>query len=165
MENDVAMDDHDLQLLPRTGERPATHKAMPHQQLDQIAPAELQEELWRRMEALEGVRTGRSGVSLPESRAVHLDPELARGQPEAFLVATEFAHLHGASDGSLHAMLPPALATEAIDKGWAELHPMARLGVAPPTLVMLYGPRDRDELETVWRLVEASYAFARGDAL
>jgi hypothetical protein len=159
-----ALNDQDLQLPPRAGARPVTHQAMPHQQLDQIAPADLQEELWRRMEALEGVSTGRSGVSLPESRAVHLDPELAHGQPEAFLVGTEFAHLHGASDGSLHAMLPPTLASEAIDKGWAELHPMARLGLAPATLVMLYGPRDQEELETIWGLVDASYAFARGAA-
>jgi hypothetical protein len=29
---------------------------------------------------------------------------------------------------------------------------------------MVYGPRDEDELATVWQLVEASYAFARGGA-
>jgi hypothetical protein len=135
---------------------------MPHQQLDQIAPVAIQEELWRRMAGLEGVRPGRSGVSLPESRAVHLDPELARGPQEALLVGTEFAHLHGAADGSLHLTLPPALAAEAIEKGWAELHPMAAQGLAPTTLVMLYGPRDEAELETIWQLVETSYAYARG---
>jgi len=41
---------------------------------------------------------------------------------------------------------------------------MARRGLAPPTLVMLYGPRDQAELETIWQLVETSYAFARGAA-
>jgi Family of unknown function (DUF5519) len=135
---------------------------MPHQQLEQTAPAALQEELWRRMTALEGVRTGRSGVSLPESRAVHLEPPLAQGSPDAFMVGTEFAHLHGASDGSLHLMLPPEVASEAIEKGWAELHPAARAGHAPATLVMLYGPRDQAELETVWKLVQASHRYARG---
>lgn len=136
---------------------------MPHQQLDQTAPAALQERLWRQMEALDGVRTGRSGVSLPESRAVHLDEQLAHGPKEAFMVGTEFAHLHGRSDGSLHLMLPEPLAAEAITKGWAEPHPLARRGTAPATLVMVYGPRDDAELEVVWRLVEASYRFARGD--
>ncbi|HEX4578466.1 MAG TPA: luciferase family protein [Candidatus Dormibacteraeota bacterium] len=137
---------------------------MPHQQLDQTAPPALQEELWRRMAGLPGVRTGGSGVSLPETRALHLDEQLAVGPPAAYMVGTEFAHLHGAEDGSLHLMLPPELAADAIDKGWAELHPMARRGVAPPTLVMLYGPRDEAELATIWQLVQASYAFARGDA-
>jgi hypothetical protein len=158
------MDPVSDELPPRSGERPQTTPANPHQQLDQTAPPEIQEELWRRMARLEGVRTGRSGVSLPESRAVHLDPALARGPREAFLVGTEFAHLHGAADGSLHVVLPQAVAGEAIDKGWAELHPMARRGLVPPTLVMLYGPRDRAELETVWQLVETSYAFARGNS-
>jgi hypothetical protein len=152
----------DVQLPARSGRRPETTSTNPHQQLAQTAPPKIQEELWRRMTGLEGVRTGRSGISLPESRAVHLDPGLARGPRKAFLVGTEFAHLHGAADGSLHVTLPPAVAGEAIDKGWGELHPMARQGLAPTTLVMLYGPRNELELETIWMLVETSYAFARG---
>jgi hypothetical protein len=112
---------------------------------------------------LEGVRPGRSHVSLPDTRALHLDPRLATGPGDAFFAGTEFAHLHGASDGSLHLMLPVSVAGDAIDKGWSELHPVARRGAGPPTLVMLYGPRDEAELEVVWRLVQTSYAFARGE--
>jgi hypothetical protein len=138
---------------------------MPHQQLDQTAPAAIQEELWSRMESLAGVRAGRSGVSLPASRAVHLDRALARGPEHAFMTGTEFAHLHGAADGSLHLALPEPVAADAIGKGWAEPHPLARLGVVPASLVMVYGPRDEQELETVWRLVETSYRFALGQAL
>jgi hypothetical protein len=149
------------QLAPRSGPRPTTGPAIPHQQLSQTAPISLQEELWRRMSSLEGVRTGRSGVSVPASRALHLEPALARGPREAFMVGTEFAHLHGATDGSLHVTLPPELAAEAIERGWAELHPIARAGRLPKTLVMVYGPRDEAELETLWQLVLSSYAFAR----
>jgi hypothetical protein len=29
-------------------------------------------------------------------------------------------------------------------------------------MLMLYGPRNDSELETVWRLVQLSYAFALG---
>jgi hypothetical protein len=135
---------------------------MPHQQLDQNAPPPLQEALWQRMTSLEGCRPGRSGVSLPDSRALHLDASFALGPEEAFMVGTEFAHLHGPADGSLHVTLPPAVAADAVERGWAEPHPLARAGIAPASLVMLYGPRDEAELETVWRLVETSYAFARG---
>jgi Family of unknown function (DUF5519) len=151
-----------LELPLRSGVRPSTGPEMPHQQLDQTAPAELQEELWRRMAALDGVRTGRSGVSLPQTRALHLDPALALGPPEAFMVGTEFAHLHGSFDGSLHAALPPDVLPLAIERGWAEPHPLARRGVIPASHVMIYGPRDKAELETVWELVQASYAYARG---
>lgn len=150
-------------VLPqRAGPRPQTTPASPHVQLDQPAPAPLQAELWRRMTKLEGVEPGRSLISAPSSRALHLDAKLARGPRDAYLVGTEFGHLHGDGSGSLHLALPEPRNAEAISKGWAEVHPAARMGIAPPTLVMLYGPRTDEELSIVWKLVEESYAYARG---
>jgi hypothetical protein len=150
-------------LLPeRPGPRPATWPMTPHEQLDQIAPVTLQRELWRRMAALDGVTVGRSGISIPATKALHLARGKATGPAAAFLTGTEFAHLHGEHDGSLHVALPIADAAAAVDKGWAEYHPLARNGVMPRSLVMIYGPREESELETVWQLVELSYAFACG---
>jgi hypothetical protein len=37
---------------------------------------------------------------------VHLDADLAAGPPEAFLIGTEFVHLHGPGDGGLHIAVP-----------------------------------------------------------
>lgn len=150
------------ELPTRRGPRPRTGPIVPHEQLDQNGPPDLGERLWTRMAALQGVRTGRSGISAPSSRAVHLDPALAGGPAEAFMVGTEFAHLHGAHDGSLHATLPPEILASAVDHGWAELHPIARDGLRAPTLVMLYSPRDEAELETIWHLTEISHEYARG---
>ena len=56
---------------------------------------------------------------------------------------------------SLHMTLPPELADEAFEKGWGEPHPYS----GTP---LIYGPRDEHELEVVWRLLQASYEFARG---
>ncbi|MEV1172498.1 luciferase family protein [Nonomuraea sp. NPDC049784] len=150
-------------LPARRGPRPATTTGIPHQQLDQIAPVELQENLWRRMSALAHVHTGTSVISLPETRALHLDPAYAYGPSSAFFQdSTEFAHLHGDHDGSLHALLPEGEAAEVVAKGWAEFHPAVHEGRHPPTLVMLYGPRNEADLETVWQLVRRSHAFASG---
>lgn len=77
------------------------------------------------------------------------------------MIEREFAHLHPSPDHSLHAMLPVEVARAAIDAGWAELHPVARMGLLPPTAVMLYAPRDLEELAVIERLVEASHRFAR----
>lgn len=52
-----------------------------------------------------------------------------------------------------------------IAAGWAELHPIARLGYPPPTVVMVSGPRDADELEVVYGLVVESNRNAGGRAL
>ncbi|MEU4394727.1 phospholipase [Kribbella sp. NPDC023855] len=149
-----------MNLTSRSGPPPRTGPAIPHQQLDQISPVELQEELWSRMTTLAGTTTGPSGISFPDTRALHLRQDLARPSSEAFLIGTEFAHLHGPADGSLHACLPYDVAAEVIGHGWGELHPMARDGLRPPTLVMLFGPRDATELETIWQLVQLSHTFA-----
>ncbi|UGT63380.1 luciferase family protein [Nocardia asteroides] len=155
---------HRLGLPRRAGARPDTRPHNPHQQLSQNAPADLQEVIWTRMTALDDVAAGRSSVSLPDTRALHLRPRLAHGPGDAFLAGTEFAHLHGHADGSLHMCLPPAVAAEAVEQGWAELHPMARRGLLPASLTMVYGPRDEHELDVVWQLLHLSYAFARGTA-
>ena len=150
-------------LSPRVGPGPQTRAAIPHQQLDQNAPVEIQELLWKRMSGLDNTWTGSSVISLPDSRAVHLDAEQARGPAEAFFPgSTEFAHLHGAADGSLHVLLSEDDAVVVIAAGWAEFHPVVRAGRFPPVLVMVYGPRDADELDIVWRIVERSYQHATG---
>jgi phospholipase/carboxylesterase len=113
------------------------------------------------MIALPDTTIGPSKKSVPTTRALHLDRAVARGPREAFIEGTEFAHLHGNHDGSLHASLPREIADHAIAQGWAELHPLVHMGRRPPNLVMLYAPRDADELETIWHFVETSYAFAR----
>lgn len=155
------------ELAERRGPRPRTTPTSPHTQLDQQADAEtagrLRTRLARDLFELPDVREAPSAVSVPGARALWLDPSSARGPREAFLVSTEFAHLHPAPDWSLHAALPPGLAEEAIARGWAEAHPAARLGLVPPNVVMLYAPRDEDELRVVFDLVRAGHAFAHGE--
>jgi|SRR5918999_2659386 hypothetical protein len=72
------------------------------------------------------------------------------------------AHIHPMPDGSLHAALPPEVAQEAIRKGWAEQHPVARTGYIPQNVVMIYAPRDAQEIEIVARLVDEAYRYASG---
>jgi hypothetical protein len=152
----------DPPLPSRRGARPRTTPTNPHTQLDQ-QPVDLAlvEELGRRLFALPGVVERPSSISVHGARALTLAPGEPVGPPEAFMVDREFAHLHPSPDHSLHAMLPPDVAQAAIDAGWAELHPVARAGLLPPTAVMLYAPRDEAELAVVERLVGASHRFAR----
>jgi phospholipase/carboxylesterase len=101
-------------------------------------------------------------ISVPGARALWLRDDVPAGPREAFMIDREFAHLHPGSDKSLHATLPPDVVEAAIEAGWAELHPVARMGLIPPTTVMLYAPRDTEELETIYSLVLASYRYAGG---
>ena len=152
-----------MPLARRPGSRPATTPTNPHTQLDQQPTGSEQRELLAAsVFALPGVEERPSLLSVPGARALWLS-ERAAGPPEAFMVGNEFAHLHPPPDQSLHAMLPPTLAVEAIEAGWAEQHPVARRGLIPANAVMLYAPRDDAERGVVEELVRASHAFARGE--
>lgn len=150
----------DLPLSPRPGPRPRATPTNPHTQLNQNAPPELQERLFERAKALSGVQVEPSAISVPGARAFVLTEEAAAGPEEAFMIGREFAHVHPATDGSLHMMLPLELARRVEEQGWGEPHPVARMGLIPPTAMMVYGPRDEEELEIVWSILRASHAFA-----
>jgi hypothetical protein len=149
-------------LPVRAGPRPRTTPTNPHTQLDQ-QPTDTRfgQELARRAFALPGVVEEPSRISVPGARALVLAPGEPAGPPEAFLIDREFAHFHPAPDHSLHAMLPTQTVAEAVAAGWAEPHPVALRGLIPATAVMLYAPRDEDELEVIDGLVRAAHAFAR----
>ncbi len=143
----------------RAGPRPKATPTNPHTQLDQIAPAELQERVFATASSLQGVVVGPSAVSVPGARAFHL-PSCATPARAGFMVEREFAHLHPASDGSLHMALPPDVVDAVIENGWAERHPLAGRYGLPTNIVMVYGPRDDAELSIVEGLLRASHAHA-----
>ena len=92
-------------------------------------------------------------MSVPGARAFHLDEAHARGPLDAFQRDTEFAHLHPPYDGSLQLTLPRALFEKVLESGGGEPHPISGT-------MMVYGPRDTDELEVVWNILQASYRWA-----
>lgn len=150
------------QLPRRSGPRPAVTTGMPHQQLGQ-QPAEeaVPRCLAQRVFVPRtDVHEAPSRISVPGARALVLDEGVPTGPTEAFIVGREFAHLHPAPDHSLHMALPLDIARDAIAAGWAEQHIAAASGQAPPTVVMVYAPRDDNDIDVVLRLLDESYRFA-----
>jgi len=152
-------------LPPRKGERPRTTPDDPHRQLTQNAPVELQEELVQRGKTLADTFVAPSLISLPGAQGFVLDRTAPTAPYDVFMIAREFAHVHQPSDGSLHMVVPPRLVRQVLERGWGEPHPVAGMGLIPPTTMMIYGPRDREELEVVWSLLQASWSYARGEEL
>jgi phospholipase/carboxylesterase len=152
----------DGRLPARAGARPRVSWTIPQQQESDTSPTEIQEQLFARIAGLPGVSTRQSAISVPGARGFMVQREDS-GPLDAFLVprAGEFAHLHPAYDGSLHVALPPALAADAVAKGWAVAHPLAGVRLTPG-MVMVYGPRDAAELDSVAAIVAASHAYAVG---
>ena len=157
---DARASEQSLLLSARPGEKPDVTSGIPHVQLDQTSSDELLAELSMRSFALEGVVEQPRRASGPGARALTVGPDLpARG--EAMIVGREFAHIHPRPNGagSLHLILPPDNAAMVVSQGWGEYHPFALDG-SIPNLVMVYAPRDDEDLDVVMNIVEASAAYA-----
>ena len=151
-------DGEDLPI--RSGPRPETTAGVPHVQIGVEARPELSLELLRRVATIPDVEIRESVVSLPGAKGFWLDDEIPLAHPEVIVGGREFAHIH--PDGSLHASLPPHLALEAVDAGWAIHHPWSDQRQGWSGLVMIYTPQSMDELDVVFQLVLASYNFVTG---
>jgi hypothetical protein len=142
----------------RQGPRPLTTRAeIPHDQLDQPSPPAIRQRLLAHARAFPDVIVGQSLVSEPASIGLRLPGSTA--DREAFLAFDEFAHVH--RSGFLHLTLPRWLISRLEQAGWVEPHPIARRPEFPDTIVMLYAPRDEDELALTAAVLKASYAMAR----
>src|SRR5215217_3979710 len=151
-------------LPERAGQRPRTTPTNPHTQLDQNPEEVLVRELAQKVFALSDVEERPSAISVPGAQALWLRDEVPAGPQEAFMIGQEFAHIHPMPDGSPHAALPPEIAQVAVEKGWAEQHPVARMGYIPQNVVMIYAPRNVEEIEVVAGLVVEAYRYAGGRA-
>ncbi|OQV11223.1 hypothetical protein CLAIMM_15086 [Cladophialophora immunda] len=113
----------------------------------------------------------KTAPSLHEKRddALFLADTIAGNQPIAKQMLREVAHIHKTGDHSLHIALPPQDCKEVIRAGWGQRHALSggtiltRIGInrfyLPMEYILIYSPRNRAEIETVMRLVQASTAY------
>lgn len=146
----------------RFGPRPRTQRYLPHIQLDQWPEPEVFEKLSDGCLALPHVRERQSRMSASDTRALWLPDEKALGPPEAFIDDHEFCHVHALPTGSLHLTLPSGVRERMIQLEWGESHPSSTAGFLAKTLVMIYAPRDDQELAVVLSLLNVSCEFAKG---
>lgn len=152
----------DITISKRVGSLPKVTTNNPQTQLDQQPSQHLTAELLSFVKGLEGVTLQASRRAPPGTYGLYLARDLALGQPEAFMLDNEFAHIHPEPDSSLHMTLPDDIRTATLENGWAIAHPMAGQPTVSQNLVMIFAPRDDDEAKTVMNLVYASWRFAAG---
>ncbi|WP_395656687.1 luciferase family protein [Nocardioides sp.] len=91
-------------------------------------------------------------VSVSHARALHLAEGIGSAPPDRFQRGREFAHLHPHHDGSLHLSVPDHVMEHVVGVRWGVPHPVQ-------DALLVFGPRDRHELEVVWHLVQLSYEW------
>ena len=152
-----------IELPHRIGPKPTTTDYAPHEQLDQNPTSETYALLKDKAFSFTLVERRPSIISVPGAEALWLKKVPEQGCAEAFMRGNEFAHVHPPYDGSMHAMLPLESVRDLLKKGWFEMHPLVRTGALPQTSVMVFGPRDKAELEIILHILSVSYDLARGE--
>jgi Family of unknown function (DUF5519) len=135
-----------------------TSKTGPHKQLTDNSPEEIWNELVSRAFDLPEIERGNSSVSLADTIAGLL-PNSPQKHGEWSLAVTgnvEPFHIHGMSDASIHLVLPSMRAREIYMCGWGEPHTYADFD----TQVMIYAPRDENEILVALQLIRESRDFA-----
>ena len=151
-------------LLPgRFGPRPRSSAKLPFRQLEQFPPADIQERLLELSLNLPFIHTRQSRMASAQCRALCVSDTMAGGPPEAFIDGHEFCHIHPLPEGCIHLTLPGTVIERVVALGWAERHPVHGLGLLK-SLVMVYAPRNADELDVVAKLIESSRLFATGSS-
>ena len=148
--------------VKRLGQRPETSTSGPHSQLTQQSSREIWEALVERALALPHVIRGTSAVSPITSVGLFFDDLTEIKVPSTSLspnAPLEPVHIHGPHDTSTHLCLPTARAIEVCELGWGEPHQFESYG----TEIMVYGPRDENELEIVLGFVAESFEYARAN--
>jgi hypothetical protein len=145
-------------LPQRAGDPPVTGQQPPQLQFSDQSPRDVYQKLadWFFSTYLH-TREEPTRISVPTSRALWLDENI-QASPAAFMPppgSREFAHLH--EDGSLHLVMAGEDEREVISKGWGLHHPWKDRGVNE---ILVYAPRNTEEIELLKPVIEASYRFA-----
>ncbi len=143
-------------LPQRQGEQPKITEGTPQLQIGVDAVESINAELYLRVYALPSLENTLTVISPVEgSRALWIDPLVDVAHPELVPKERELGHIH--PDGSLHMAMDPQRGQEAVDAGWALFHPAAGARPGFEGFMLLFTPRDRDELEVVFRLIVDGY--------
>jgi len=155
----------ELENLPqRTGQPPRLSVNLPCEQIEQASPPAVLSTLLNRLRQLPAITvTPYDHSRYPEGTiALSLPEELARGQPEAFLDGTIFALVR--PDGSIELRLKPEWGEVVLQARWGTIHPLARYlsGIVPPQSLIIFAPRNEEEIEVVIRIVQSAAWYAQG---
>ena len=151
-----------VELPIREGPRPETTDRVPHTQIDVALVPEVHEEMVRRIYSIPGVEDRPSVVA--SWRGLWISEDLPVIVPDAIIGGREYAHIH--DDGSLHIFLQPERAVEAVETGWAVLHPFAVQGLPGwDGFVMLYTPQSFEELNVTFQLIVDGFNYVTGQRI
>ncbi len=151
-----------IELPFRVGEHPEIGREPPQLQFSDLGPEDVRLELkkWA-FNTFPNVTEHDTAISVPTSRALWLDEKVSAAHDDAFMPtprSREFCHLH--EDGSFHAVVDTPVEDEILEKRWGVRHMYFDRGVKE---MLVYAPRNDDELIVAKKIITESYRYASGD--
>jgi len=172
--------------VERRGARPVTGwHCVPHRQMDRMPS----DEIANRLEVIFDKHVAANPTLVQTTLSPHertvpgmiIHPDIPSPHKDAVQGLREIAHVHPL-DHSLHVILSPADSKTgasfcprvlrpkfhiklAVDLGWAERHPLSgvsRFLPLPNNYLLVYAPRDEEELDVVERILVASMGYMTG---
>ncbi|USP74429.1 hypothetical protein yc1106_01703 [Curvularia clavata] len=150
-------------LPHRTGTKPEIRGIAPQRQQTQRSTREVYSSLVRKIQEL--ASDPRNRLTERTSCFEKHSSGLFTSMPITRTCGGEICHAHP-SDGSMHMTLHPADANLMMAHGWGERHPLARGGwcrkFVPREFMLVYAPRDDEEVEIVTKIIAASVWWVSG---
>ncbi|MGH1366477.1 MAG: hypothetical protein ACRBF0_23145 [Calditrichia bacterium] len=149
---------YELILDKRSGTPPQVPDMVPHQQLDQNSPPEVLEKLKSFLFSLDHVEEKQSRNSLPSAFGAYINADVNVNKQ----INREFTHIHiEPGPGSQHLALTEKEFQQVNEKGWGIKHPWSnKLMDDGLVLVMVYAPRDEEDLENIQKIITAAWHLA-----
>jgi phospholipase/carboxylesterase len=151
-----------IELPVREGEHPEIGQEPPQLQFSDLGPEDIRLALkeWA-FSTFPNVVEHDTAISVPTSRVLWLDEGVSAAHDDAFMPtpgSREFCHLH--EDGSFHAVVDVLVEDEVLKKQWGVRHMYYDRGVKE---MLVYAPRNNDELIVAKKIITESYRYASGD--
>ena len=157
--NEASIESADLPA--RKGPRPQTIRGPLHIQCNGYGDSRYVNQLVDQVLTWPHIESSAPPVSPPDTIRIRLAEIAVRNEPSAFLAAREFGRFLLRAP-TIYLALPLVCAHWAIVRGWAEPHYLSSFGLMPAGAVVVYSPRDEQELGVCYFLFSESYRFACG---
>jgi hypothetical protein len=146
-------------LSMRRGQRPGTIRGPLHIQFGDNADDSVLRQLLHEVITWPDIEARPLPVGSAHLLSLDLAEEVATDDPDSFIAGREFGRvLFGAP--TIYLSLPLSYAHWAIVRGWAEPHFYGGFGLMPPGVMVIYIPRDENELSVCRSLFWVSYRFS-----
>ena len=154
---DILSGSQDLPI--RKGKRPVTIRGPLHLQCSNHGDYRLLRQLVEEVAAWPGIEPSPLPVASADLVSIRVSEDVANDDLSVFITGREFGRVLFDSP-TIYLILPLSCAHWTIVRGWAEPHYSASSGLVPPGVMVIYTPRDEQEVAVCRWLFRVSYTFA-----